>query len=116
MTLTPKTGGNTVTVREGETSDIVCTATRSRPAVTVKWYHTSSVGQDTEITDGVSQTESTNPSDSETFDVESTLQYTASKDYNGFTLKCVTTGQLAAESKEDTATLNVECKFSIINI
>ena len=110
MLCTPK-DGDKLTVWEGQTSEINCTATRTRPAVTVKWYLTNDEGQDTEITEGVSQTEATNPSDRETSDVKSTLLYTASRATNGYTLKCKTTGQLAAPSKEETATLNVLCKF-----
>lgn len=99
------------TVWEGRASEAVCLATRSRPAVTIKWYLSDDEGHDTEITEGVSQSATTNPSDSETFDVESKLLFTATRETNGYTLKCMTTGQIAATSRQVTATLNVLCKF-----
>ena len=108
--MSPK-GDDKLTVWEGQTSKIVCTATRSRPAVTIKWYLTNYEGTDIEMTEGVSQTESPNPIDSETFDVESTFFYTANRNTHGYTLKCKTTGQLAAPSKEETSIVNVLCKF-----
>ena len=101
-------GVSEVTVTEAEISEIVCTAVGARPAVTIDWYHKTPSGSETKITDGVTQVDTPN---GDTFDSVSTLQYTVSKDYNGGTLRCVTTGQEVAESREDTATLNVQCKW-----
>ncbi|XP_072048890.1 uncharacterized protein [Amphiura filiformis] len=105
--MTPLTGGH-VRVIEGETSAIVCTATGYRPVVTIEWYHKMNGGQESHITNGVTQTEGTNPGDSELFDVVSTLQYTADRGYNNGALRCVTTGQQAAPSQEKIAPLNVQ--------
>ena len=102
-----------MTLWEGQISKINCTATRIRPVVTIKWYLTNDGGQDTEITEGVSQTATTNPSNSETFDVASTFLYDASRETNGYTLKCMMAGKRTATSREDTATFNVLCKFAI---
>ena len=62
-----------------------------------------------DITSGASQTNTFNPD--LTFDSVSTLQYSFSKEFNGGVLKCKTSGQALAESKEDTAVLNVQCKL-----
>ena len=102
----------TVTVTADVPSDIVCKAVAGRPVVTIDWYHKTTSGSETKITEGVSQIEEVNAGDPDTFDVTSTLSYTVSKDYNGGLLRCVTTGQYndATISIEDTATLTVQCK------
>ncbi|XP_072048891.1 cell adhesion molecule 1-like [Amphiura filiformis] len=105
--MTPHTGG-VVTVIEGDTSAIVCTGIGYRPVVTIEWYHTKSGGQESQITDGVTQTEDPNAGDSDLFDVVSTLQYIADKEYNGGELECITTGQSAAPSQENISSLNVQ--------
>ena len=100
-----------MSVTEGEPSAIICTAVGARPAVTIDWYHKTDGGSETQITDGLNQVDSPNAGNPDTFDSVSTLQYTASIEYNGGTLRCVTTGQEVAESSEDAATLNVQCKW-----
>ena len=97
----------TVTVTEGEPSNIVCTSLGSIPIIDIMWMQQKD-GMSDGITSGASQTNTSNPD--LTFDSVSTLQYSFSKDYNGGMLKCKSSGQALAESKEDTAVLNVQCK------
>ena len=97
-----------VTTTENQITEILCTAAEARPPVEIQWYHTNKEGVETIIIQGVSQTNVSNPDG--TFDTVSTLQYNASKEYNGGTLRCVTRGQEVAESREDAVTLNIKCK------
>ena len=97
----------TVTVTEGEPSNIVCTSLGSIPTVDILWTQQKDEMSE-DITSGAAQTNTSNPDF--TVDSVSTLQYSFSKDYNGGMLKCMTSGQERAESKEDTAVLNVLCK------
>ncbi|XP_072048889.1 cell adhesion molecule 3-like [Amphiura filiformis] len=108
LQMTPMNGGK-VTVTEGETSSIVCTATGYRPVVTIKWYHKMSGGQEIQITEGLSQIDSVNPSDGDTSDVVGTLEYTANKAFNDGEVKCVATGLHAEIDKpQTTAILDVQ--------
>ena len=109
-------GATSVTVTAGQPSDseLMCTAVGIRPGVTIDWYHQTESGSETKITEGVSQIDLHNADDPKVFDVfdiVSTLQYNTSREYNGGTLKCRTTGQDGAETREDTAVMNVRCKW-----
>ena len=97
-----------VTVTEGEPSTIVCTSLGSIPTIDILWTQEKDEMSE-DITSGAAQTNSSNPD--LTFDSVSTLQYSFSKDYNEGMLKCKTSGQARAESKEDIAVLNVRCKY-----
>ena len=101
---------NTVTVTAGRPSDIVCTAIGTRPVVVIDWYHQLRGGHEYKITEAVNQVNYTNMVDNYTFDTVSTLLYNASREHNGGTLRCMTTGQEVAESRESIASLNVQCK------
>ncbi|XP_072049868.1 cell adhesion molecule 2-like isoform X2 [Amphiura filiformis] len=95
-----------VTLTEGQLIEITCTVTRSRPAVDIWWYHRTQHGSEIRIISGVSQSNTSNGDG--TFDTVSNLQYNASKEYNKGQLRCVTTGQEVAASKEDVVTLNIQ--------
>ena len=99
-----------MTVQDGVPSEIVCTAVGSRPEVDILWYQGTGADANQPITEGITKDVTSNPDDDARSDTVSTLQYTASKDYNGGTLRCVTYGQAVAGSEEDTASLNVLCK------
>ena len=107
---------DTLTVVAGTPSDIVCTSLGARPAVTIEWYHRIGTdGTETQITSGVVEEITEN---GDTSDTVSTLTYDISKEYNGGQLRCVTTGQQVAQSREDIAVLNIQCKckkFSPLN-
>ena len=58
-----------VTVTEGVPTDVVCSATGARPAVVINWYDQRvNVGNESKITEGFSQINSTNQSNNKTFD------------------------------------------------
>ncbi len=102
------TSVDTLTVVAGTPSDIVCTASGARPAVGIEWYHRIGTETETQITSGV--VEEIKPS-GDAFETISMLSYNTTKEHNGGQLKCVTTGQQVAQSREDIAALNVQCKW-----
>ncbi|XP_072049866.1 uncharacterized protein [Amphiura filiformis] len=95
-----------ITITDGQSSDVTCTATRAKPAVDIWWYHRTQHGSEYRIITGVSQSNTSNGDG--TFDTVSILQYIAIKEYNKGQLRCVTTGQDVAPSKEDVVTLNIQ--------
>ena len=96
--------GDTITLTESEQSVLRCTATGYRPAVNLEWYKNN-----VKITTGITEDPPTVNGD--TFDTSGTLTLTPTKDDDGATLQCRTTGQVVAPSQTGSLTLNIHCKY-----
>ena len=96
--------GDTIILRESEQSVLRCTATGYRPAVNLEWYKNN-----VKITTGITEDPPTVNGD--TSDTSGTLTLTPTKDDDGATLQCRTTGQAVAPSQTGSLTLIVHCKY-----
>ena len=104
ITIDGDSSGNPIILRESEQSVLRCTATGYRPAVNLEWYKNN-----VQITTGITEDPPTVNGD--TSDTSGTLTLTPTKDDDGATLQCRTTGQVVAPSQTGSLTLNVHCKY-----
>ncbi|XP_071480810.1 uncharacterized protein [Diadema antillarum] len=90
----------------GEEIAAVCTAVGSRPEVDISWY----IGN-VQQTVGIVTTAAVNAGNADLSDTTSTFTFTPTKDNDGQSLRCETTGhQLANLNQQDSMSLNVHSR------